>query len=472
MVGCPTGRGPLCRELLRMSIEEHEGPFQPGTRVGPYSVEELVGEGPFGPVYRGYDPGQGRAVELRVVADANADPAAAGRLRQAVPRLIGLRHPNFLELVDCGEENGAFFLVVLDVRGTPLRERLQNDPPRWSTAIGMLEDVAEAVDYAHTQGLPHGAVGVDAVEIRPDGRASLADLGVAINLAPDGAAYHRGLDVQDFAALAYEVLTGSPAEPGRRPRRASSLNPELGPATDAVLESALTGSRQSAFVSCGQLVSELATAIRQDATGRAAAGAGRRSRRWPWVVLGLLAIVAGVVAGYLIYQANNKPQPTVTLSNQSPKPGDSVTVSASNLPANQAGNIQLASQPVLLGNFSASGGGTATASVTIPSTTAAGDHVLSLCWNGSCPVNTPLRVQPSPTPSPSPTETPTVIPTPEPTRRPIPITPVPGGGNPGGANPGGGNPAPAPPAPPPPATPPPAAPPPSQEPVAPSAQPS
>ncbi|MBO0705694.1 MAG: protein kinase, partial [Candidatus Dormibacteraeota bacterium] len=188
-----------------MSIEEHEGPFEPGSHVGPYSVQELVGEGPFGPVYRAYDAGQGRAVELRVVADANADPAAAGRLRQAVPRLIGLRHPNFLELVDCGEENGAFFLVVLDVRGTPLRERLQNDPPRWSAATAMLEDVAEAVDYAHTQGVAHGAVGVDAVEVRPDGRASLADLGVAINLAPDAAAYHRGLDVQDFAALAYEV---------------------------------------------------------------------------------------------------------------------------------------------------------------------------------------------------------------------------------------------------------------------------
>lgn len=454
-----------------MSIEEAEGPFEPGSHVGPYSVQELVGEGPFGPVYRGYDPGQGRPVELRVVADANADPAAAGRLREAVPRLIGLRHPNFLELVDCGEENGAFYLVDLDARGIPLRERLQNDPPRWSAALGMLEDVAEAVDYAHTQGMIHGAVGVDAVEIRPDGRASLADLGVAINLAPDAADYHRGLDVQDFAALAYEILTGSPAEPGRRPRRASSLNPELGPATDAVLEGALAPSRQSAFVSCGQLVSELATAIRQDATGRAAAGAERRGRRWPWIVLGLLAVVAGVVAGYLLYQANNKPQPSVMLSNQSPKPGDSVTISASNLPANQAGNVQLASQPVLLGNFKASGTGTVSASVKIPSTTPSGDHVLSLCWNGSCPVNTPLHVQASPTPSPSPSEEPTLVPTPEPTRRPVPITPVPGGGNPGGGNPGGGNPGGANPGPATPVPPTPVPPPPSEEPV-PSAQPS
>jgi serine/threonine-protein kinase len=446
-----------------MSMEEEEGPFEPGSRVGPYSVQELVGEGPFGPVYRGYDPGQGRAVELRVVADANADPPAVGRLREAVPRLIGLRHPNFLELVDCGEENGAFFLVVLDVRGIPLRERLQNDPPRWSSALGMLEDLAEGVDYAHTHGVVHGAVGVDGVEIRPDGRASLADLGVAINLAPDAATYDRALDLRDFAALAYEVLTGSPAELGRRPRRASSLNPELGPATDAVLESALAPSRQSAFVSCGQLVSELATAIRQDATGRLPGETARRGSRWPWVVLGLLAVVAGVVAGYLLYQANNKPQPSVTVSNQSPKPGDSVTINASNLPANQAGNVQLASQPVLLGNFKASGTGTATASVTIPSTTASGDHVLSLCWNGSCPVNQPLHVQASPTPSPSPSEEPTPVPTPAPTRRPAPITPVPGGGNPGGGNPGPATPVPATPVPPPPAT---------QEPVQPSPQPS
>jgi serine/threonine protein kinase len=453
----------LRHELPRMSIEEEEGPFEPGSRVGPYNVQELVGEGPFGPVYRGYDPGQGRAVELRVVADANQDPAAVGRLRHAVPRLIGLRHPNFLELVDSGEENGACFLVVLDARGIPLRERLQNDPPRWSAAMGMLEDVAEAVDYAHTQGVAHGAVGVDAVEIRPDGRALLADLGVAINLAPDAEAYHRGLDVQDFAALAYEVLTGSPAEPGRKPRRASSLNPELGPATDAILDSALASSRHSAFVSCGQLVSELATAIRQDAAGRLPGATARRGRRWPWVVLGLLAVIAGVVAGYLLYQANNKPQPAVTVSNQSPKPGDSVTISASNLPPNQAGNIQIASNPVLLGNFRASGGGTATASVTIPTTTASGNHVLSLCWNGSCPVNTPLHVQASPTPSPSPSEEPTLVPTPEPTRRPIPITPVPGGGNPGGGNPGPATPVPGTPVPPPPAT---------QEPVEPSPQPS
>jgi serine/threonine protein kinase len=409
-----------------MSIEDEEGPFQPGSRVGPYSVQELVGEGPFGPVYRGYDPTNARPIELRVVADANHDPPAVGRLRQAVPWLIGLRHPNVLELVDCGEQYGAFFLVVLDARGTPLRERLQNDPPRWSAALGMLEDVAEAVDYANTQGAAHGAVGVDAVEIRPDGRAVVADLGVASSLAPDAGAYHHGLDVQDFGALAYEVLTGAPTEPGRRPRRASGLNPELGPATDALLESALVSSRQSAFVSCGQLVSELATAIRQDAGTRAAqVGAPRRGRGRAWAIVLVLALLAAIAAGYVIWRANSTPQPTVSLSNSSPKPGDSVTISASNLPANQAGNVQLASQPVLLGNFRASGGGTATVSVTIPSTTASGNHVLSLCWNGSCPVNQPLQVQASPTPSPSPSELPSLLPTPEPTRRPRPITPVP-----------------------------------------------
>ncbi|MBO0745395.1 MAG: protein kinase, partial [Candidatus Dormibacteraeota bacterium] len=213
-----------------------EGPFPPGSRVDQFDVGEIVGEGPFGPVYRAHDTRMGRAVELRVVASTEDDPSAVDRLDRSLPRLIALRHPGLQELYGGGARYGAYYLVAADLGGTPLGTRLEGDRPRVDTSLAMLEDLAQALDYVHTQGRVHGAVEAAAVELRPDGRAVLCDLGVATALAPDPGTMGRQEDLQAFGALAFHLLTGQTYVGGRHAQPPSTLNRELGPAVDDALE--------------------------------------------------------------------------------------------------------------------------------------------------------------------------------------------------------------------------------------------
>ena len=127
-----------------------------------------------------------------------------------------------------------------------------------------------------------------------------------------------------------------------------------------------------------------------------------------------------------LYLNGQQPSPSVNLSVSTALPGDPITVTASHLPANQVGTIQLQSSPVQIGTFQADRYGTATSGVSIPRDATPGDHLIRLCWNESCPAGqrlTVLQSPPSPTPTPTPTPAPTPTPTPLPTPTPTP-TPV------------------------------------------------
>jgi hypothetical protein len=127
-------------------------------------------------------------------------------------------------------------------------------------------------------------------------------------------------------------------------------------------------------------------------------------------VLVLLAVVAGVVAYFLA----DAFKPTLSLSTQTVRAGESVIVSASHLPANQGGEIQLHSVPQTF-PFTADSNGNVKVEISVPPDSGVGDHVVQICWNGSCPVETLLHVTaalqspiPSPTPSSSPVTRPSI----------------------------------------------------------------
>ena len=126
-------------------------------------------------------------------------------------------------------------------------------------------------------------------------------------------------------------------------------------------------------------------------------------RRFMFVALAflvLLALVVGV-AGFLLAQS---PGAALSLSSGTVPAGGTLTVSASHLPPNQSGDIELHS--VLHSfPFTADGKGNASVDITVTADSAIGDHIVSVCWTGSCHAQTTLHVTaalPSPSPSPSP----------------------------------------------------------------------
>src|SRR5215472_13174372 len=182
---------------------------------------------------------------------------------------------------------------------------------------------------------------------------------------------------------------------------ASSRGPHIGPATDQALASGLARDPDARWQSCSQMMQALTQALNDDAYAAQAAygtaypvdeqAAGARAgarpgpQRWPWV----LAAVAGAALiglGALLLWLNNQPSgPGVDISPSAVLPGDAVIVSATHLPPGQTGSIEFESAAVELSRFQADQSGAVTKRVSIPKDASPGVHLISLCWNGSCP---------------------------------------------------------------------------------------
>jgi serine/threonine-protein kinase len=438
----------------------------PGTRLGRYEVHEYLGAGTLGPVHRAYDATLG-TVSLQVLAQLTADALPA--FRELVPRLVALRHPNLASVLDSGEHEGTPYLVAEPAAGGTLPQRLWGGQLGWDGALAILDGVAAGLDHANRSGVVHGALRPECIQLAADGRAQLADAGLetlrrplgalppdltaerAAYLAPEQAAGGVATAASDryaLATLAYHLLAGRtpfagqpgevvPAQVHGTPPPPSGLNPRLGAAVDRVLLRGLAREPDVRWQTGVQLVTALREALGQSAPEPAAAPATAR-RWWPWAV-GAAVVVLAALVGFLVWRASQPSTPSVSLSSAVVQAGGTVTVSGSHLQANQVGSIELASTRRSIGAFQADRYGSVQQDVKIPADTAAGDHVLSLCWQQQCPASARLAVtdrpaSPSPTATPSPTPTPTATPTatatatptPTPTPRPTPTaTPTP-----------------------------------------------
>src|SRR5262245_40577269 len=94
-------------------------PVRTGVTVGRYQVQEQLGIGPYGPIYRGYDPTVARSVIIEVL-DTMREPQVRARLAQAAPLLTGLRHPNLLHVQEVGERGGVPYLITDHVEAVRL----------------------------------------------------------------------------------------------------------------------------------------------------------------------------------------------------------------------------------------------------------------------------------------------------------------------------------------------------------------
>ena len=128
-----------------------------GSELAGYRIEALVGRGGMGAVYRAEETQLGRKVALKVIA---TDLAEDSRFRERFLResriAASLDHPHIVPIFQAGEQDGALFIAMRYVDGTSLAHLLAEtgalDPGR---AIALLEQVAEALDAAHEQGLVH-----------------------------------------------------------------------------------------------------------------------------------------------------------------------------------------------------------------------------------------------------------------------------------------------------------------------------
>ncbi|HSM52131.1 MAG TPA: serine/threonine-protein kinase [Thermoanaerobaculia bacterium] len=162
--------------------------LEPGGRIASVRIEELLGSGGMGEVYRGFDEKLGRPVAVKSVrVDRLGDASARRRFRREAHLLSQLNHPAVCQVYDLVESADADYLVLELVEGETLRERLDSPLSR-SERFAIATDVVEGLAAAHRRGIVHRDLKPENVMVTPEGRAKLFDFGIAQPVGGDAPA--------------------------------------------------------------------------------------------------------------------------------------------------------------------------------------------------------------------------------------------------------------------------------------------
>ncbi len=219
-----------------------------------YRIERELGAGGMATVYLAFDLKHDRKVALKVLRPELAAVIGGDRFLQEIKTTANLHHPHILPLHDSGEAEGLVYYVMPYIEGESLRARLDRDKQLpVDEAIRIARETADALDYAHRQGVIHRDIKPDNIMLH-DGHVVVADFGIALAasrteggsrmtetgmslgtphyMSPEQAMGEREInassDVYALACVLYEMLMGEP--------------PFTGPTVQAIIAKVMTDS--------------------------------------------------------------------------------------------------------------------------------------------------------------------------------------------------------------------------------------
>ena len=215
-------------------LAEAGGALAPGTRLGPYEILGLLGQGGMGHVYRALDTRLDRAVAIKISAEQFSE-----RFDREARAISALNHPHICTLYDVG----ANYLVMELVEGETLAQRIgRAGPLPLPEALDIGRQIAEALEAAHHKGIVHRDLKPANVKITPECRVKVLDFG----LAGIGQAYRNVAQLKATAGLESvdgQVL-GTPAYMSPEQARGETLDARTDVwAFGCVLYELLTGKR-------------------------------------------------------------------------------------------------------------------------------------------------------------------------------------------------------------------------------------
>ncbi|MDZ4860796.1 MAG: serine/threonine-protein kinase [Candidatus Hydrogenedentes bacterium] len=219
--------------------------FEPGTSVGKYVIERELGRGGMGVVYLAEDTTLARKIALKVLyASLSSDAVFVERFRQEAKIVAGILHPNVVRINSLETLNNQLAIDMEYVPGPSLGEALEHEVFTPQFAVQIARDVFEGLAVCHAHGVIHRDIKPNNVLLNPDGRAKLADFGLATAYArhlestvyrTSSSGYFMGTprfsppeaweggeptpdwDLYSFGLVLYEGLTGKPVYNGTTP---------------------------------------------------------------------------------------------------------------------------------------------------------------------------------------------------------------------------------------------------------------
>lgn len=275
------------------------------THVGPYRIDELLGRGGMGVVYRGTHEHLARQVAIKELApELTRQPEFKDRFFAEARTQARLHHPNIVTVFDLIEDDGDYFIVMEYVAGRTCDELLRERAGSGlglSEAVGIFSQVLAALDYAHSEGVIHRDVKPSNVLLSDDGRVKLMDFGIAllvgdkrltasqasigtpVYMSPEQILRPREMDhrtdIYSAAIVFYELIAGAPPFDGESMYEISKLQVEAPPpdlachapgvprSVAAVVTRALAKSPEQRFTSAGEMLRSLREAVPHAAWG-------------------------------------------------------------------------------------------------------------------------------------------------------------------------------------------------------------
>jgi serine/threonine protein kinase len=257
-------------------------------RFGRFVVEDAIGRGGMGVVYKAQDPLIGRPVAIKVLRmDAAMGSESLtnlqSRFEQEFRSAGALSHPNIVTIYDVGQEGELSYIAMEFVEGWSLEKMLRStDSIPLSQVLGILVELCDGLDYAHKAGVVHRDIKPANVLFTPEGRPKITDFGVAkvksSNLTMTGTLVGTpgymspeqilgkkvtgASDQFSIAVMAYQMLCGRlPFQSEEaatilyhivheQPPAPHEVNPTLPPEIDAALLKGLAKSADDRYPNC------------------------------------------------------------------------------------------------------------------------------------------------------------------------------------------------------------------------------
>ncbi|GAA4397804.1 serine/threonine-protein kinase [Tsukamurella soli] len=275
---------------------------QPGDVIAGYTVESVLGTGGMGSVYRVRHRTLPRSVALKVLHEQfSTSDSVRARFDREADIVAGLKHPGIVDVYDRGESDGHLWIAMELVDGENLSSILQREGPfSLDRTVDVVEQVADALDYAHQHGILHRDVKPANFLVERGRRGEhvlLADFGIGAAQTEVGQHTETGMvvgtlaytapeallgqsvdyhaDIYSLGCAAYVMLTGAPpfdtnvtgqlmlAHISQNPPNVRLRRPDLSPEVDFVLQRALAKNPVDRFQSAGEFAAALATAARR-----------------------------------------------------------------------------------------------------------------------------------------------------------------------------------------------------------------